>query len=46
MKEAIYLRSQMPVKAWLDESNGKDWYLIEFENGATINCYKTELKFI
>ena len=46
MKKAIYKKTSHFVTAWLNPEAGEDWYLIQFENGSTINCHKRELEFI
>lgn len=46
MYEAIYLKTGVKVKAWLNPEEGEDWYLIEFSNGASINVYKSEIELL
>ena len=46
MHEAIYLKTGAKVKAWLNPESGEDWYLIEFENGASICVYKDQIELL
>ncbi len=44
-ENAIHIFSKQNVKAYPFPESGEGWYLIEFENGVSLNVHESELGF-